>query len=171
MQDVTLLPYKTVWENALLAYFLQHKHVEESVKQQAIDMLELFQLEKDALSKFPNEISGGMKQRVGLVQVLLTDPELLLLDEPFNAVDINALGTIEAYVWDYVKRGRRTMVFITHNIEQALMLSDRIIVLGNNHVVHQVIPTNQYVNLPPSLRTNDSDYKKLFFETIEKMKL
>ena len=171
MQDVTLLPYKTVMENTLLAYTLRKKYVDEETKRKAISILHLFQIEKDSFNKFPNELSGGMKQRIGLVQTLLTDPELLLLDEPFNAIDVNALETIEAYIWKCVKEGGRTMLFITHNIEQALLLSDRVVIMGNNHIVHEVNPSSYFIALPPSQRTNTPEYKTLFFEIIDKMKL
>jgi len=171
MQDITLLPYKTTIENVLLAYTLRNKQVDIKIKQKAISLLNLFQLEEDAYSKFPHELSGGMRQRIGLAQTLLTDPEIFLLDEPFNAIDVNALAAIETYIWNYVKGRKRTMVFITHNIEQALLLSDRVIILGNKYAVHEVIPSNSYITLPPSERTNTDEYKTLFFEVIEKMKL
>ena len=171
MQNLTLLPYKTALENTLLAYTLRKKYVDDETRKKAISILQLFQIENDSFNKFPNELSGGMKQRIGIAQVLLTDPELLLLDEPFNAVDVNALEVIEEYIWKFVKEGGRTMLFITHNIEQALLLSDRVVVLGNNHIVHLVNPSSNYIALPPSLRTNTPEYKTLFFEVIEKMKL
>lgn len=171
MQDVTLLPYKTTLENVLLAHTLRTGRVDENTKQRAVELLTLFKIEKDTFKKYPHELSGGMKQRIGLVQTLLTDPELLLLDEPFNAVDVNALETIETYVWDFVKKRECTMVFITHNIDQALLLSDRIIILGNNYTIHQVKPTCDFISFSPSQRTNNAEYKTLFLETIEKMRL
>lgn len=171
MQDVTLLPYKTVMENTLLACILRKRYVDKETKEKAINILQLFQIETNSINKFPNELSGGMKQRIGLAQTLLTDPELLLLDEPFNAVDVNALEAIEEYIWKYVKEGGRTMLFITHNIEQALLLSDRVVIMGNNHIVHEVNPSSNFIDLPPSLRTNTPEFKILFFEIIEKMKL
>ena len=171
MQEVTLLPYKTAFENVLLAFQLRNKAVDESTKQKATELLKLFQIDEDSFGKYPHELSGGMKQRIGLVQTLITDSELLLLDEPFNAIDVNALEKIESYLWNDIRNVKRTMVMITHNIEQALLLSDKIVILGNEYAVHQVIPTDEYIALPPSQRTVNGEFKKLFFDIVEKMKL
>lgn len=169
-QDVTLLPYKTTLENVLLAYTLRNRHLDKNTIQNAIELLRLFQIDQDAFQKFPNELSGGMKQRIGLIQTLLTAPDLLLLDEPFNAIDVNTLDIIESYVWDFVYNGGRTMLFITHNIEQALLLSSKIVIMRNNHTVHEVTPTADYISRSPSQRTNTEEFKNLFFEIIERMK-
>lgn len=170
MQDVTLLPYETAFENSLLAYSLRNHTISEETKGKAMDLLRLFQLKDESFQKFPNELSGGMKQRIGLVQTLLTDSELLLLDEPFNAIDRNALECIESYLWDYVKKGEKTMVLITHNLEQALLLCDHILILGKDSTIDQVIPSDEYVAQPPASRAELDEYKRLFFEIVEKMK-
>lgn len=167
MQDVTLLPYKTAFENVLLSVMLRDKVVDEKIKQKAIGLLRLFQIEDETFGKFPYELSGGMKQRIGLVQTLLTNPDFLLLDEPFNAIDVNARGAIESYIWDFIKREGITMVIITHNIEQALLLCDRIIIMGNNYDIHQVLPSVQYSKQSPSQRLVNEEFKKLFFETVD----
>lgn len=169
-QDVTLLPYKTTLENVLLAYTLKNRRIDKNIKKSAIELLRLFQIDQNAFQKFPNELSGGMKQRIGLIQTLLTAPDLLLLDEPFNAIDVNTLETIESYVWDFVYNEGRTMLFITHNIEQALLLSSKILIMRNSHTVHEVTPTADYISRSPSQRINTEEYKNLFFEIIERMK-
>lgn len=171
MQYVTLLPYKTALENALLAYELRNKCVDKNIEKKAKELLALFRMGEDSFLKFPGELSGGMKQRIGLVQTLLTSSDLVLLDEPFNAIDVNALETIENYIWRYTKEERRTMVFITHNIEQALLLSDWVVIMGNNQAIQYVIPDKEYVELPPSQRIKKQEYKSLFYEIMERMKL
>lgn len=171
MQDLTLLPYKTVMENVLLARLLRNKFIDDGTKQRAIDLLNLFLIGEESFAKFPHELSGGMKQRIGIAQTLLTDSELLLFDEPFNAIDVNALNTIEEYVWNYIKRRKCTMVFITHNIEQALVLSDRVLVMGKNHTIHQIVPSDNFIATCPSQRASLSEFDMLFMEAIEKMKL
>ena len=95
--------------------------VDNIQKQAAKEILDLFNIETEALNKFPKELSGGMKQRIGLLQTLLTDASLFLLDEPFNAIDINALNSIKLYIWEYLIKSNKTMIFITHNIDQALL--------------------------------------------------
>ena len=127
------MPYRTAWENTFLACELRGIPVDNIQKQAAKEILDLFNIETEALNKFPKELSGGMKQRIGLLQTLLTDASLFLLDEPFNAIDINALNSIKLYIWEYLIKSNKTMIFITHNIDQALLLSDRILIMQTSH--------------------------------------
>lgn len=170
MQNITLLPYRTAFENVLLARELKGKIISENEKQKSIDMLDIFNIEQEALQKFPEELSGGMKQRIGLAQTMLTDASLFLLDEPFNAIDINTVNNIETYIWEYMKREKKTMFFITHNIDQALQLSDRILILKSRDGIHEIIPSSDYCRFPPNKRTDTQEYKKLFFNVVGEMK-
>ena len=122
------------------------------------------------LDKLPKELSGGMKQRIGLLQTLLTDASLFLLDEPFNAIDINALNSIKLYIWEYLIKSNKTMIFITHNIDQALLLSDRILIMRSPTELLEIKPTKEYCSLSPDERIDTSEYKKLFFEIVENLK-
>lgn len=169
MQDVTLLPYRTALENTFLACELRGISVNEK-KNTATKLLSLFNIEMDALNKFPKELSGGMKQRIGLIQTLLTDASLFLLDEPFNAIDINALNRIKLYIWEYLVQNDKTMIFITHNIDQALQLSDRVLIMKNSTNLSEIKPTVNYCSLSPDKRIDTDEYKKTFFEIIEKLK-
>lgn len=169
MQDITLLPYKTTWENTFLACELRGIPVCKK-KDTAAKLLTLFNIELDAFEKFPKELSGGMKQRIGLIQTLLTDASLFLLDEPFNAIDINALNCIKQYLWEYIVQNRKTMIFITHNIDQALQLSDRILIMRNSTGLSEIKPTVNYCLLSPDKRIDTEEYKKLFFEIIKNLK-
>ena len=139
-------------------------------KQAAKEILDLFNIETEALNKFPKELSGGMKQRIGLLQTLLTDASLFLLDEPFNAIDINALNSIKLYIWEYLIKSNKTMIFITHNIDQALLLSDRILIMRSPTELLEIKPTKEYCSLSPDERIDTSEYKKLFFEIVENLK-
>jgi len=111
-----------------------------------------------------------MKQRIGLLQTLLTDASLFLLDEPFNAIDINALNSIKLYIWEYLIKSNKTMIFITHNIDQALLLSDRILIMRSPTELLEIKPTKEYCSLSPDERIDTSEYKKLFFEIVENLK-
>ena len=166
MQEATLLPYITAFENTLLAYRLRNNRIDDETIVKARNMLREFRMESDAFKKFPHELSGGMRQKVGLVQTLLTDSKLLLLDEPFNAIDEDAQEIIEKHLWDDMKENKRTMVFITHDLESALHLSDKIVVMGNHHhhAVHEINLDDHYVSLTPSERENTGEYTDYFFE-------
>ena len=170
MQDVTLLPYRTAWENTFLACELRGIPVDNIQKQAAKEILDLFNIDTEALNKFPKELSGGMKQRIGLLQTLLTVASLFLLDEPFNAIDINALNSIKLYIWEYLIKSNKTMIFITHNIDQALLLSDRILIMRSPTELLEIKPAKEYCSLSPDERIDTSEYKKLFFEIVENLK-
>ena len=163
-----LIPSKG--ENTFLACELRGIPVDNIQKQAAKEILDLFNIETEALNKFPKELSGGMKQRIGLLQTLLTDASLFLLDEPFNAIDINALNCIKLYIWEYLIKSNKTMIFITHNIDQALLLSDRILIMRSQTELLEIKPTKEYCSLSPDERIDTSEYKKLFFEIVENLK-
>lgn len=170
MQDITLLPYKTTLENALLAYILQNGHLDIQTRKQAIDLLHLFNIDDSALMKYPDELSGGMRQRVGLVQILLTNRKVLLLDEPFNAIDTSTIESIQTYLWNLVRQDKRTLILITHNIEQALQLSDLILIIRNHNAFNHITPSDSFTHLSPAERPMTNEFKQLFFKVLEKMR-
>jgi NitT/TauT family transport system ATP-binding protein len=127
-QEFGLLPWRTVIANVELG--LELKGVEVSVRRkramELIDMAGLAGFE----DHYPHELSGGMKQRVGLARALATDPEVLLMDEPFAALDAQTRDLMQAellQVWD---RTKKTVIFVTHSIEEAAYLSDRVIIMS-----------------------------------------
>ena len=92
---------------------------------------------KDFLYKYPEELSGGMKQRVALIRTLGIKPDILLLDEPFSALDYQSRLAVSKDVYEIIKKEKKTVVMITHDIAEAISLSDRIIVLS--------IPKNSFL--------------------------
>ena len=131
-QSPSLFPWRTVRDNVLFALQAQHKLTKET-RQKADDLLELVGL-KGAMDSYPHELSGGMKQRVNLARALVTRPELLLLDEPFGALDAQTRGIMQqelVNVWQAVDLGEaRNALFITHDVEEAVYLADRILVFS-----------------------------------------
>jgi len=126
-QEFGLLPWRTVTANVELG--LELKGVPAAQRaERANELIKLVGL-KDFANHYPHELSGGMKQRVGLARALATEPEVLLMDEPFAALDAQTRDLMQMellQIWEHTKK---TVLFVTHSIEEAAYLSDRVIVM------------------------------------------
>jgi NitT/TauT family transport system ATP-binding protein len=126
-QEFGLLPWRTVTANVELG--LELKGVPPAKRaEQATELIQLVGL-KDFASHYPHELSGGMKQRVGLARALATEPEVLLMDEPFAALDAQTRDLMQTELLEIWERTKKTVLFVTHSIEEAAYLSDRVIVM------------------------------------------
>lgn len=121
-----LMPWRTVLDNAILGLELKGESKREA-RRCAEELIVSFGLEGTA-DKFPHELSGGMRQRVSFLRSVLTGADILLLDEPFSALD--ALTRIDMQEWltGVWERHRKTVLFITHDVDEALLLSDRVLI-------------------------------------------
>ncbi|GAE30564.1 ABC transporter ATP-binding protein [Halalkalibacter hemicellulosilyticus] len=128
MQKDLLLPWKTVLENALLGAEISKQNLAES-KKKAFELLPLFGLEGYE-HYYPHVLSGGMKQRAALLRTFLHQKEMLLLDEPFGALDALTREHMHEWLLSVWNKLRRSVLFITHSIDEAIFLSDRICVLA-----------------------------------------
>ena len=131
-QNHSLLPWLTVYENVKLAVdkvFSGRKSKAER-HDWILHNLDLVQM-GHAKDKRPNEISGGMKQRVGIARALAMEPKILLLDEPFGALDALTRAHLQDSVMDIHARLGNTMIMITHDVDEAVLLSDRIVMMTN----------------------------------------
>ncbi|MBV8801410.1 MAG: nitrate/sulfonate/bicarbonate ABC transporter ATP-binding protein [Gammaproteobacteria bacterium] len=132
-QTFALLPWLTVLQNVELGLEAQGVDREERRERalKAIDTIGLDGFE----SAFPKELSGGMRQRVGFARALVVNPDILLMDEPFSALDVLTADNLKSYLldlWETKKTGLHGFLFVTHNIEEAILLADRIIVFNSN---------------------------------------
>ncbi len=127
-QSATLLPWRNVIENILLPADILGMN-RTAAKKTAEDLLELAGLSGFG-KKQPYELSGGMQQRVGIVRALLHDPQVLLMDEPFAALDALTRETMAIELQRIWMQRRKTILFVTHNISEAVLLADRIIVMS-----------------------------------------
>jgi NitT/TauT family transport system ATP-binding protein len=127
-QQPTLLPWQTVLDNVLLP--IRTLGMDEVAgRKRALELLELVGLAKFA-SHYPNELSGGMQQRVGIARGIIHDPKLLLMDEPFAALDAMSREHMMIELQRIWLATKKSVVFITHSIPEAVFLSDRIVVLS-----------------------------------------
>ncbi len=128
-QKTSLLPWKTVMENVEVGPKMAGVAKEERRKtaQKYIDLVGLQGFEKS----YPTQLSGGMKQRVGIARAYTNSPEILLMDEPFGALDAQTRYSMEEEIQKIWQSEKRTIIFVTNNIEEAVYLGDRIVLLTN----------------------------------------
>jgi NitT/TauT family transport system ATP-binding protein len=127
-QSYTLFPWLTVKKNVMFGLEVNGQGKYEA-EQQALQWLQLVGLEKFA-GAYPHQLSGGMKQRVAIVRALANQPRILLMDEPFGALDAQTRTKMQAYLLEIWRKIDISIVFITHDLDEAIYLADRILVLS-----------------------------------------
>jgi NitT/TauT family transport system ATP-binding protein len=127
-QEALLLPWRCVLDNVLLPAVV-HGLPMDAARARAADLLHLVQLDGFA-PKYPHELSGGMQQRVAIARGLMHDPAILLMDEPFGALDAMTREQMNLDLLDIWRQSRKTIVLITHSISEAVFLADRILVMS-----------------------------------------
>lgn len=154
-QEAGLLPWRSVLANAALPMELLGLYSAEQRRSRAAEQLQAVGLAADQYRKTPAQLSGGMKMRVSIARALVTDPSILLLDEPFAALDDilrSRLGEMVIQLW---RSRRRSIVLVTHNIAEAILLSQQIVVMGQGKIA-AVIPIDLEVADGVDPRTTDS---------------
>ena len=116
LQEDTLFPWLNILDNSLLGLKVQKKCTKENIEK-AKKTLETYGL-KDFIKKYPKNLSGGMRQRVALIRTLLTNPDILLLDEAFSALDYQTRLSVSDDVWKIIKKEKKTTIMITHDIAE-----------------------------------------------------
>lgn len=142
-QEPRLMPWLTVKEN--IFFGLQHlkKKKPEVIKKRIDDILQLVKLEKCGYM-YPNQLSGGMKQRVSIARTLVTQPDLLLLDEPFSALDAFTKRTLQNELLSWWKDTSSSVIFVTHDIEEAILLGQRVIVMDDGRITEDLLIDLKY---------------------------
>ena len=129
-QENNLFPWLSVRGN--VSFGLRFRPGSRQQHRKAVEqMLEMVGL-APAAGKYPHQLSGGMRQRVAIARALVTEPEVLLLDEPFSALDISLRRRMHSLMQTLWERTRKTMVMVTHNVEEAIQVGHRVVVLGGN---------------------------------------
>jgi len=129
-QDARLLPWKTVVENIMLPIIATKKYT--TAYKEACEIALRFGLEEKDFIKYPKDLSGGMKQRVNFARALITKPRLLFLDEPFSALDIGLKRELQDFVLKSCEEFGTSVLFITHDLMEAIRLSDKILLLKSD---------------------------------------
>ena len=130
LQQDYLFPWKTIEENIMLGLHIRRIY-DEQMKEHTLNLLKQVGLH-GVEGQYPRELSGGMRQRAALVRTLATDPKILLLDEPFSALDYQTKLKLEELVFNLLNKYKKTSLLVTHDIEEAIAMSDRIYLLQAN---------------------------------------
>lgn len=128
-QEPTLLPWRTTLENVMLPVELLRVSDTTAYQQRALELIEIAGL-KGFEHKYPKELSGGMKQRAGICRALVCDPDVLLMDEPFGALDAMTREFLNVELQRIWMQSKKTIIFVTHSISEAVFLADRIVILS-----------------------------------------
>ena len=153
VQEGGLFPHMTGEDNIALAMRVAG-YPKEKIYDRITELLELVNLEPDQYrSQYPSQLSGGQRQRIGVARAFAADPEIILMDEPFSALDPMTRAELQDEVHRLQLRFHKTIVFVTHDMDEAVKLADRICILQNGHVVQcdkpeNILkhPANEYIN-------------------------
>ncbi len=156
-----LFEWRTIWQNIILGLEIQKKHKDEKLLAFAEDLLKKYDL-YTFKNKKPRQLSGGMRQRVALIRTLVLNPTLLLLDEPFSALDFQTRLKVCDDVFEIIKSEQKTALLVTHDISEALSMSDRIVVLTKRPASVKEIYDISFEGKTPLARREDKDFGKYF---------
>ena len=129
LQQDSLFEWRTILKNCLLGLEINN-NLNKDTKKHVINLLNTYGL-KDFIYSYPDNLSGGMRQRVALIRTLANNPNLLLMDEPFSALDYQSRLAISDDIYNILKKEKKTMIMVTHDIAEAISMCDKVIVLSS----------------------------------------
>ena len=154
IQQIGLMPHMTVKENIVLVPKLL-KWSQEKKDEKAKELIRLVDLPEEYLDRYPSELSGGQQQRIGVVRALAAEQDIILMDEPFGALDPITRDTLQDLVKKLQQQLGKTFIFVTHDMDEAIKLADKICIMTNGQVVQYDTPDN-------ILRSPENDFVKDF---------
>ena len=165
-QKDQLFEWRTIWNNVLLGLEIK-KELNDDNKEKVKKMLEKYDL-IDFIDNYPSELSGGMRQRIALIRTIATKPNILLLDEPFSALDYQTRIKVSDDIYNIIKSEKLTAILVTHDISEAISMADRVIVLSKRPAkvkkVYQIKINSDNVLTPFTKRT--SKEFRIYFDDI-----
>ncbi len=169
-QEDALFPWLTILDNALLGLKISKKLNQEN-KNYVLNLLKKYGL-YDFRNKYPNELSGGMKQRLALIRTLATKPDILLLDEPYSALDYQTRLSVGNDVYNIIKEEKKTVIIVTHDLSEAIASCDRIIVFSKRPStiknIHNIELTNKKSPIENRKAKEFSIYYDIIWKEIDK---
>ena len=147
IQNVGLMPHRTVGQNIAMVPSLLGWS-KERTQQRIKELLEIFHLDDEFVDRYPSELSGGQRQRVGVARALAADPPVMLMDEPFGAVDPIVRERLQEQFLEIQQQLQKTIVFVTHDIDEAIKLADRIAILNVGGVIEQLDSPEEILRSP-----------------------
>ena len=161
LQQDSLFPWKTVLENCYIGLKIQKQDTKEN-KNKVLELLKKYGL-YEFKDKYPSSLSGGMRQRVALIRTLATNPDILLLDEPFSALDYQTRLKLSDDLYKIIKNEKKSAIMVTHDIAEAISLSQRIILLTKRPAtIKEIYEINLEENKTPTENRKDKNFMKYY---------
>lgn len=139
IQQIGLMPHMTIYDNIVMVPTLLN-YTKEKKQQIAEDLMVRVDLPLDLLQAYPSELSGGMQQRIGVIRALAADQDIILMDEPFGALDPITRDSLQAMLKQLQRDLNKTIVFVTHDMDEALKLADQIVIMDHGKIVQKGTP-------------------------------
>lgn len=156
IQSIGLFPHLTIRENIELIPNLKKEKSQEEIEEKTIDLMNMVGLNpNEFLDKYPSELSGGQQQRIGLVRAIATDAQIILMDEPFSALDPITRSQLQEWLYSLQEELKKTIIFVTHDMDEALKLADKICIIKDGKV-------QQYDTVENLLRNPANEFVKNF---------
>lgn len=156
-----LFEWRTIWKNITLGIELKKQNNKEEKFELARELLKKYDL-YGFQNRKPRELSGGMRQRVALIRTLVLNPMLLLLDEPFSALDFQTRISVCDDVFNIIKSEKKTAILVTHDISEAITMSDKLIILSSRPATVKHIEILNHNGETPLARREDQNFGALF---------
>lgn len=141
IQQIGLMPHMTIYDNIVMVPRLL-KWNEDKLRPLAENLIKKVDLPVSCLDKYPSELSGGQQQRIGVIRALAANQNIILMDEPFGALDPITRDSLQKLVKKLQKEMGKTFIFVTHDINEALTLADKIVIMDKGHIIQQDSPKN-----------------------------